>query len=166
MEPLACLKDFIGIDDCSGTQPASGLFINKDLPISLESIDKIADSEQITYLTVWDEAQNRGIPKFIIRVKAGWQELYGKCDLIDDWFCTNKLSLAYTLLYFLGSELMYDRAYSPRRNMWTGIDRDKALAMKSDFDAEFQVQLKAALQIINDDEEVETDIIEYVVDLP
>jgi hypothetical protein len=174
MPQLSCLKNFIGIEACnapvysmaSPPEANSGLIINKDLPISVESIDKTADAEQGTFLTVWDEVQNRAIPKFIIRVKSGYKDLFGVCNLDDDWFCDNRQDLAYSLLYFLGSELMYERYYSTRKNSWTTIDRDKAIEMKSDFDQEFQVQLKSALEIINAGEDVETDSFSYFEDIP
>ena len=49
---LNCFIDYIGLSYCSGVyeQPGSGLYLNSLPGISIESIDKIADSEQITYV--------------------------------------------------------------------------------------------------------------------
>lgn len=183
---MDCLKDYIQIKGCNApaysydantdndddpdTDPteASGLFINMDLPgISLENIDKIADKEQQTFLGVWDEVQNRGLKKFHIRVKAGYKELFGICNLEDDWFCDNREALAMSLLYFLGSELMFERIYSDRINRYTTIDKAKAAALRGEFDNEFTIQLKSALEIINDGADNESgDVYSYEEILP
>jgi hypothetical protein len=171
---MDCLKNFIQIEGCSApeyeydsntdgddnpstdhTDP-SGLFINKDLPgVTLESIDKIANSEQLTFLGVWSDVQDRGIRKFRIRVKSGYKELFNKCDIDDDWFCDNREAMALPLLYFLGSELMFERLYSSRINRYTTIDKEKASQLKTEFDNEFIIQLKDALEIINNGEDEE-----------
>lgn len=182
---MDCLKNFIQIQGCAApdysyddntdgddnpeTEPteASGLYINVDLPISLEQMDKIADAEQKTFLGVWDEVQNRAIKKFVIRVKAGYKELFGICDLDDDWFCENKDKLSYALLYFLGIELMTERMFSTRINRYTTIDRTRAGELKSEFDSEFRTQLKDALELINAGENHEAgDIYSLVEVLP
>ncbi len=165
---MECLKNYIQIKGCdapaygyddntdgdndASTDPTepSELFINVDLPISLEQMDKIADAEQKTFLGVWNEVQDRGIKKFVIRVKAGYKELFGICNLDDDWFCENKEKLAYPLLYFLGSELMTERMFSTRINRFTTIDRSRASELKELFDAEFITHLKDALELIDD----------------
>lgn len=182
---MDCLKNFIQIEGCDApaytydantdadndpetdpTEP-SGLYINKDLPISLEQIDKIADAEQQSFLVVWDEVQKSAIKKFVIRVKAGYKELFGICNLDDDWFCENRSSLAYPLLYFLGSELMKERMFSTRINRYTTIDKAKAKEMKDEFDEQFMIHLKDALELINDDENTEGgDIFNLVETLP
>jgi len=167
---MQCLKNYIQIKTCNppvyefGTP--SGLYINKDLPLSIESIDMIADSEQGTFLTVWDEVQNRALNKFKIRVKQGYRDLFGQCDISTDWFCEHKEDLAYPLLYFLGSELMSERLYSSRKNIWTTIDLDKAAGLKAEFDQEFILQLKSSLDIINDGEEPEIGGAYYVESIP
>jgi hypothetical protein len=184
---MDCLKNFIQIEGCNApvysydantdaddnpdTDPtsASGLFINKDLPsISLENIDKLADSEQKTFLGVWDEVQDRGIRKFRIRVKTGYKELFGICNVEDDWFCDNRQALAMPLLYFLGAELMIERIYSSRINRWTtNIDKQKAIDLRGEFEDEFITQLKSALEIIDDGADNESgDVFSYAEVLP
>lgn len=183
---MDCLKDYIQIEGCSAPQygydantdgdddpeteptPASGLYINKDLPgISLENVDKIADGEQQTFLGVWNEVQDRALRKFRIKVKAGYKELFGICNLDDSWFCDNRESLAMPLLYFLGSELMFERLYSSRINRYTTIDKPKAADLRDEFEAEFTIQLKSALELINDGADEETgDVFTYTENLP
>lgn len=173
---MQCLKNYIQIDGCAAPDysynvngqpaPPSGLYINKDLPITLKSIDKVANEEQITFLGVWNEVQERALRKFRVRVKQGYRELFSQC-IDDTWICTNHEALAVPLLYFLGSELMYERLISERINRYTTIDRDKAALMKADFDAEFQLQLKDALQIINDGQQPQNgDVFSYREVLP
>lgn len=175
---MNCLKNFIQIEGCTApaynyevedvAQPPSGLFINRDLPISLEEIDKIADSEQETFLGLWDELQDRAIKKFINRVKAGYKELFGICFLDDDWFCDNRVKLAHALLYYLGMEIMIEKIYSTRINRYTrSFDIRRAQEMRADFQAEFYIQLKDALELINDGNKQESgDVFTYVEVLP
>ena len=60
-----CLKDYIGIKHCSQTSnPASNLYLNQLAGMSTELIDKIANSEQETFLGVWDDVQLRALPRF------------------------------------------------------------------------------------------------------
>lgn len=150
---------------------ASDLFINRDLPgISLKNIDALADEEQKTFLGLWNEMQDRAIKKFVIAVKAGWKELFSVCILKDDedqWFCDNRQQLAFALLYFLGAELMLERIYSDRLNRYTTVDRDKAVALRKEFQKEFQSQLRNALELINNCERQESgEVFSYVEELP
>lgn len=61
---MKCLEGYIGIRGCDDSEPESGLYIN-DLPgISLETLDKIADQEQITYLKVFEDIERRALRRF------------------------------------------------------------------------------------------------------
>lgn len=61
---MNCLQGYIGIRGCADSEPESGLYIN-DLPgISLESLDKIANSEQITYAKVFEDIERRALRRF------------------------------------------------------------------------------------------------------
>ena len=145
----SCFKDFILIKQEGGKDAESGLYINVELPITLDMLNKIKESEQVDLNAMWDEIQDRTIKKFIIRVKQGYRELFGVCSVDDDWFCENKDNLSIALLYYLGSELMLERIFSTRINRYTTIDRKKAEELKALFDDEFPIQLKAALEIIH-----------------
>ena len=144
-----CLKDFILIKQEGGETAESGLYINVDLPITLDMLNKIKETDQADLKAMWDEIQDRGIKKFVIRVKQGYRELFGVCSIDDNWFDDNKDDLSFSLLYFLGSELMIERIFSTRINRYTTIDRKKAEELKGLFDDEFPTQLKAALEIIH-----------------
>lgn len=62
---MECLEDYIGIRGCEDSEPESGLYIN-DLPgLSMEAIDKVANSEQRTYLGVWTDVKRRALKRFI-----------------------------------------------------------------------------------------------------
>lgn len=173
---MNCLKNYIQIAGCNApsyevegetTPEASSLFINQDLPISLEEIDKIADSEQVTFLGVWNEVQDRALRKFVIEVKAGYKELFAVCGLSDDWFCENKELLAMPLLYFLGAELMFEKMFSNRINRYTTIDKVKATELRKEFLKEFTNQLKNALELIRGSQCGEAGaVFKYIESLP
>ncbi len=176
---MICLKNFIGIQGCdtpvysyeidSELQPFSGLYINIDLPgVSLKQIDRIAEEDQITFLKVWDEVQDRAIRKFLLRIKSGYMELFSVCDVITDaWYCENRDALAMPLLYFLGAELMFERIYSDRINRYTTIEKSKAMELRVEFNNQFVTELKSALEIINDGADCETgDYFSYEETLP
>lgn len=155
---MQCLKNYIGIDvqgapayaiEGEETPTASGLYINKDLPLSLVEMGSLADSEQPSLLVLWDEVQNRAIKKFINKVKAGYRELFNLCFLEDDWFCENKELLKYALLYFLGVELMIEKIYTTRINRFTRtFDTARAKELREEWQGEFYSQLKDALELI------------------
>lgn len=66
---MQCLKDFIGLRWKNGEVPESNLYIN-DLPgISLKSIDKIANEDQITFFEVWETIQRRSLQRFTTDVQ-------------------------------------------------------------------------------------------------
>lgn len=156
---MDCLKNYIQIEGCGSPeysyniagQPAtpSGLYINRDLPITIKQIDKVANDVQETFLGLWDEVQDRGIKRFAIRVKNGYRELFSLCNIDDTLLCNNREALAMPLLYFLGAELMTAWIYSDRINRYTTIDRDRALDLRAEFDREFPMLLKGALEHIN-----------------
>ncbi len=62
---MDCLKDYIGIRHCSQEYPPSGLYLNNLPGISTELVDKIANSEQVTFLGVWEDVQTRAIGRFV-----------------------------------------------------------------------------------------------------
>lgn len=55
---MVCLVDYIGLKT-TGAIPASGLYINSLAGMSTELADKIANSEQITFMEVWKDVQTR-----------------------------------------------------------------------------------------------------------
>ena len=74
---MNCLPDYIGIEGCSETTSDSGYYINRLLPgITLESIDKIAQADQVTYKGVWDDVQARAALRFEADVIRAFQSRY------------------------------------------------------------------------------------------
>lgn len=80
---MECLRNYIGIYGCSGLVPDSGLYINQLSGISLESVDKLADADQITYLKVWDDIQTRGLRRFSTNVISYFKTKYRLSQLLD-----------------------------------------------------------------------------------
>lgn len=55
---MNCLKDYIGIRGY-GPAPLSGMFINQLPGITLESIDKTSEKEQVNFVGLWNDVQDR-----------------------------------------------------------------------------------------------------------
>ena len=71
-----CLKNYIGILGGSGPAPLSGMYINSLPGITLDSIDKIATTEQSTYTGVWSDVQDRALQKLSLDVALRFQQRY------------------------------------------------------------------------------------------
>lgn len=150
---MTCLVDYIGLQVCGGVyeSPVSGLYINTLPGISLESIDKIADSEQITYRGVWDDAQTEAA----IRFKMDFISEVTKCYKItrtcnyEDFICDNLELLANAWRYLLGNQLMIFRLYSTRLNRFTTIDLDNAKELRDYYQVEYEKALSQAVKLID-----------------
>lgn len=114
-------------------------------------VDKIADSEQITYLGVWEDIESRGIRKFRTAFMAGLNRCFqiNERATVECLACENSELLATSLWYLLGVELMEERIYSNRINRYTTIDKDQAIELKDHFLAQFEKELEFALQGID-----------------
>lgn len=55
---------------CSTETPDSGLYINSLPGISLEAIDKIADSDQVTYVSVFGDIEARALARIAIDISS------------------------------------------------------------------------------------------------
>lgn len=74
---MDCLIDFIGIEGCGNAASESGEYINRLLPgIPLESIEKIAQADQVTYAGVWEDVQNRASRRFEADVIRAFKDKY------------------------------------------------------------------------------------------
>ncbi len=60
---MECLNNYIGIRHCSQEEPVSGLYINSLPGMSTEMADKIANSDQLNFIGVWDDVQARAFQK-------------------------------------------------------------------------------------------------------
>lgn len=73
---MNCLIDYIGLQGCGNVMPESGLFINSLPGISLKSIDGLADSEQKTYVTVWNNIQQRAVRRLANELNNEFRKRY------------------------------------------------------------------------------------------
>lgn len=71
-----CLVDWIGIRGCIPATEFSGVYVNGLPGINLSSIEGIADAEQVTYLGVWNDVQERALRKFNNRLITEFQRKY------------------------------------------------------------------------------------------
>lgn len=148
---LECFTDFIGLAGCQTGDPASGLFINSLPGITLERLDKIADSEQVTYLQVWREVQKRGL----LRFRTSFMAELNKCYQINERVtveciaCENKDLLATSLWYLIGHELMIENIFSNRVNSYTTINKDEARELSDYYLTQYEKELKFAVQGID-----------------
>lgn len=151
---MECLINYIGIRGCGIVEPGSGQYINTLPGISLESIDKIADSEQVTYAGVWNdvqtEAANRFYMDFANEVSKCFQ-LSPYCDY-EAMICANKSRLLKAWKYLLGNQLMLERTYSTRLNRFTTVDIEKAGQLRDHYQVEYEAALAQAARLVDTSE--------------
>lgn len=150
---LTCFIDYIGLSYCEGVyeQPGSGLYLNSLPGISIESIDKIADSEQVTYLGVWADVQQAAVAQFRIDVMSELNKCFKLergCDY-DTLICNNSETLVQAWKYCLGVWLMIFRINSPRLNRFTTIDAKQAAELKDFYQVEYEKALKQAVLLMD-----------------
>lgn len=147
---MTCLNDYIGITDC-GTVPASGLYINSLPGITIESMDKIATEDQLSYLGVWNDVQKEAAVRFkadfIAEVNKCFQ-INTECDY-EEFICENKDKLVNSWRYLLGNQLMIFRIYSPRLNRFTTLDVDAATRLKDLYQTEYEKYLAREVKFID-----------------
>lgn len=149
---LNCLIDYIGFINCAGQDEVpTGLYINSLPGISLEMVDKIANSEQITYLQVWADAQTEASVRFKIDFIAEINkcfEISNKCDY-EDLICDNIEFLVIAWRYLLGNQLMLYRLTTTRLNRFTTIDKDQAKSLRDHYQIEYEKALQQAMKLID-----------------
>lgn len=150
---LTCFIDFVGLSYCPGIyeQPGSGLYLNSLPGISIESIDKIADSEQITYLGVWEDVQKSAVAQFRIDVVSEINKCFKldrSCDY-DILICNNSETLVQAWKYCLGVWLMIFRINSSRLNRFTTIDAKQAIELRDFYQIEYEKALKQAALLLD-----------------
>lgn len=150
---LTCLIDYVGLINCGGVYeaPESGLYINSLPGVSLESIDKIADSEQITFMGVWSDAQTEAAARFRIDFIAEVTKCYKidpSCDY-DEMICANKETLVNAWRYLLGNQLMIFRLYTTRLNRFTTVDKDMAKELRDHYQVEYEKALAQAVKLVD-----------------
>lgn len=148
---MDCLIDYIGIKVCGNETSGSGQFINSLPGISLESVDKIADAEQITYKGVWRDVQIETANRFYIDVVNELTKCYQLqpyCDY-EELICSNKPKLITAWKYLLGNQLMQFRLYTTRLNRFTTVDLKQAAELRDFYAVEYEKALSLAAKIMD-----------------
>lgn len=154
---MNCFLDYIGLSYCTRgvyDVPASGIYLNSLPGISIENIDKIADSEQVTYLGVWNDVQTFALAQFRLDVMSEIKKCYElnrDCDY-DVMICDNIEELTTAWKYLLGVSLMIFRLTSDRVNRWTTIGRDEAKELRDFYQVEYERALKQGVQLMDTEE--------------
>lgn len=151
---LTCFIDLVGLSYCTRgvyDVPASGIYLNSLPGINIESIDKIADSEQETYLGVWEDVQASAVVQFRLDVINEMNKCYklNKDCVYDDLICENTSELTLAWKYLLGVWLMIFRLTSDRLNRYTTVDREQARELKDFYQIEYEKALTQGVQLMN-----------------
>lgn len=149
---LDCFIDTIGLSYCEGeTAPVSGLYLNTLPGISIESIDHIANSEQISYKGVWKDVQVNALTQFRTEILSELNQCFKlnkTCDY-DELICDNTELLYQPLRYLLGVWLMVFRQQSTRLNYFTTIALEDAEKMQVFFRGEYDASLKQSIKLFD-----------------
>lgn len=151
---MQCFLNHIGLSYCTRgvyDVPASGIYLNSLPGISIENIDKIADSEQVTYLGVWDDVQTTALGQFRLDIINKLRECFAldrECDY-DTMICENVDVLTVAWKYLLGATLMIFRLNSDRLNKWTTIKREEAKELRDYYQAEYEKALQQGVLLMN-----------------
>jgi len=149
---MECLIDYIGFINCSGSDESpSGMYINTLPGITLESVDKIATNEQVTYLQVWKDAQVEAALRFkndFIKELNKCYTISRKCDY-EDMICDNLEYLTVAWRYLVGNQLMVYRMNSSRLNRFTTIDKKQAEELAAYYQVQYQEAIEIAMKIVD-----------------
>jgi hypothetical protein len=149
---MECLIDYIGFFNCANQQePDSGMYISTLPGITLESVDKVATSEQVTYLQVWEDAQKEAAIRFLNDFKSELNKCYTlnrKCDYADI-ICDNIDHLVVAWRYLLGNQLMLYRVNSTRLNRFTTVDKKQAEELVAYYQSEYKSALEISMKLVD-----------------
>lgn len=150
---LDCLVNLIGLKDCSNDIPESGLYVNTLPGITIKQLQRIADSEQLNYVGVWNDAQEAAAAEFYADFQ-NYLNYYFKinccaenCD-VEDIFCQYVARLAVPYRFLLGVHIMNARIYSERINFFTTVGIDEARELKDFYQVQYEKYMKAAVKAI------------------
>lgn len=151
---MNCLKDYVGIRGYDAA-PESGQFINQLPGISLKSIQMLANSEQVTFVAVWDDVQERAWRRLSADFKIAMRAKYclSQDTDTDAIICDDKELFLRAWTYVLGAELMQELLYSERINKFTTIDRGKGEDLRGLFTGEYENALEALMPAVEWKEE-------------
>lgn len=146
---MQCFIDYIGLSFCAGAyeSPASGIYINSLPGMSIESIDKTADQEQVNYLGVWTDVQANALQQFRMDIVAEINKCYKiNCDCdYDALICENQEVLTQGWKYLLGVWLLIFRINSNRLNRYTTLDVPQAKELLDFYQLEYSKFLSSAV---------------------
>lgn len=150
---MQCFIDYIGLSLCAGAYdaPASGIYLNSMPGLNIESIDKVADQEQINYLGVWNDVQTNALPQFRLDIMSEIQKCYqisNDCDY-DEMICDNIEVLTQSWKYLCGVWLLLYRINSNRVNRFTTLTKEQAVELKDYYQAEYEKYLSQAVQVMD-----------------
>lgn len=149
---IDCFVDSIGLQACEGeTAPVSGLYLNSLPGLSIEAIDNIADSEQVTYAGVYRDVQTNALAQFNLDVRGEINKCHTvnkDCDY-DELICANAELLYLAWKYLLGVHVMIVRRYSPRLNWFTTVTLEDAKELQNMYQLEYESALKAAVNLLD-----------------
>lgn len=153
---MNCFIDYIGLSYCGGVyeQAPSGIYLNSLPGISIQNIDAIAESEQTTYLGVWDDVQSSAVAQFRIEVIAEMRKCFKlnrDCDYTT-LICANKDILIQAWKYCLAVWLLYFRLNTDRLNRYTTVDRKQAEELRTFYQVEYEKALSQSVALMNTDE--------------
>ncbi len=150
---MTCFENYIGLSLCAGAYeaPASGIYINSLPGLNIESIDKVANQEQVNYLGVWADIQTNSIQQFRVDIIAEMQKCYQlNCDCdYDVLICENLEVLTQSWKYLLGIWLLLFRLNTNRLNRFTTVDVPQAKELKDFYQAEYERFLKQSVLCMN-----------------
>lgn len=147
---INCFIDSIGLQQCADVEPPSGLYLSSLPGLTVEAIDHIADSEQVTYLGVYADVQKLAMLKFASSIKSEIGKCYKlnkECDY-DAMICENVEVFYEAWMYLLGVHVMIYRINSPRLN-WVTNSVEQAQELKDHYQVEYEAALKAAVQLMD-----------------
>jgi hypothetical protein len=172
---MECLKDRIGIMGCDAVEAGASLYVNQLPGITLYNFSSLTNSDQRTFLDLWNNITLRTMKKFEVFVKSEINKCYKIIDddVIECLVCEKKEKFDVALWYLHGTEVMIERTSTDELNQYTTIDFEKAEQLKADFYLEFQAALVNAVSCItpNDSDCMTScvqcnDAVKFVTQLP
>lgn len=150
---MECFIDYIGLSLCAGAYdaPASGIYLNSLPGLNIQSIDKVADQEQINYLGVWNDAQSNALPQFRLDIMTEIQKCYEldkACDY-DTMICDNIEVFVQAWKYLLGVWILLYRINSNRMNQFTTVSADQARELKDHYQVEYEKYLIQSVKVMD-----------------
>jgi hypothetical protein len=150
---MDCFINYIGLSLCAGAYdaPASGIYINSLPGLNIESIDKIADQEQVNYVGVWADVQNNALTQLRLDIMTEIQKCYqvnNDCDY-DAMICDNIEVFTQSWKYLLGVWILLYRINSNRLNRFTTVTIDQAKELKDHYQVEYEKFLSQAVKVMD-----------------